>query len=158
MKLPEPLFAVINPLVGALLKSPLHSLCSDSLMLITFTGRSSGRQFTTPVRYIRDGDIVRCFTSSTNQWWRNLRGGADVTLRLRGRDFAYFATAVENDSSEVKKWLRHYLGLFPQDAAYHEIRLNPDKTLVAEDLDRASHQAVVVRAEPKQSQGATNAT
>ena len=117
-------------------------------MLITFTGRTSGRRFTTPVRYVRDGDVVRCFTSSSNQWWRNLRGGAPVTLRLAGQDQAYIATAIANDPGEVRRWLEHYLGEFPQDAAYHDIRLNKDKSLMAEDLDRASHEAIVVEAKP----------
>ena len=61
-------------------------------MLITFTGRNSGRQFTTPVRYFRDGETVRSFTSAESQWWRNLRGGADVVLRIEGRDAPYRLT------------------------------------------------------------------
>lgn len=149
MKLPEPLFAIINPIVTLLLKSPFYRFWSASLMLITFTGRTSGRRFTTPVRYVWDGDAVLCFTSASNQWWRNLRGGADVTLRLDGADVDYFATAIDNDPNEVRKWLDYYLGIFPQDAAYHNVRLNRDKSLVDEDLDRASREAIVVRSEPK---------
>lgn len=117
-------------------------------MLITFTGRNSGRQFTTPVRYIQNGETVRCFTTSEAQWWRNLRGGADVVFRIEGHDMRYHATAVEDSSEEVIRWLRHYLGLFPQDAAYHDIRLNRDKSLVLEDLGRASRTAIMVEAEP----------
>ncbi len=117
-------------------------------MLITFTGRNSGRQFTTPVRYFRDGETVRSFTSAESQWWRNLRGGADVVLRIEGRDTPYHATAVENDPETVKKWLRHYLALFPQDADYHDIRLNSDKSPVSEDLERASQSAILVEAKP----------
>lgn len=117
-------------------------------MLITFTGRKSGRQFTIPVRYLQVGETVRCFTSAESQWWRNLRGGADVVLRIEGRDAPYHATAVENDPEEVKKSLRHYLGMFPQDAAYHDVRLNRDKSLVSEDLEKASRSAILVEAKP----------
>lgn len=39
----KPAFRVINPLMEALLRSPLHGLVSDSLLLVTFTGRKSGR-------------------------------------------------------------------------------------------------------------------
>ncbi len=116
-------------------------------MLITFTGRRSGRQFTTPVRYIRDGETVRCFTSAENQWWRNLRGGADVVLRIEGRDVPYHAKAVDNDPEEVKRWLKYYLGLFPQDAAYHDIRINRDKSLVSEDLEQSSRSAILIEAQ-----------
>lgn len=148
MKLPEPLFAIINPTVRFLLRSPLHTFLSKSLLLITFTGRHSRRLFTTPVRYVREGETVRCFTASENQWWRNLRGGTDVVLRIEGQDMPYHAVVVENNPEEVRKWLQYYLGLFPQDAAYHDIRLGKDKSLVAEDLERASRHSIVVEARP----------
>ena len=148
VKLPEPLFAVINPIVRFLLRSPAHMFLSESLMLITFTGRKSHRQFTTPVRYVRVGNTVRCFTSSENLWWRNLKGGADVVLRLKGREIRYHAMAIDNDPAKIRQALEHYLGIFPQDAAYHDIRLNRDKSLVSEDLERASINAVVVEATP----------
>ena len=148
MKIPEVFFAIINPTMRVLLRSPVHGLLSRSLMLISFTGRKSGRRYTTPVRYIRIGTTVRCFTSPENQWWRNLRGGADVTLRIEGVDMAYRAVAIVDDPVIIKAALRDYLELFPQDAAYHDIRLRKDKSLVAKDLERASHEAVVVEATP----------
>lgn len=148
MKLPEPLFVIVNPIVRFLLRSPIHALFTKDLMLITFTGRKSRKLFTTPVRYVKDGQIVRCFTSSENQWWRNLRGGADVALRIEGDERLYHATPIENNPELVREWLTRYLGMFPQDAAYHDIRLEKDKSLVAEDLEKASHNAVVVEARP----------
>jgi deazaflavin-dependent oxidoreductase (nitroreductase family) len=126
----------------------MHAPMSKSLMLITFTGRNSGRSYTTPVRYVRIGDVVRCFTSPESQWWRNLRQESDVVLRIEGEDKTYRAVATHQDADSIREGLRHYLALFPQDAAYHEIRLNADKSLVAEDLDRASRTAVMVEARP----------
>ncbi len=148
MKVPEPLFVIINPIMRFLLRSPLHGLWSNSLMLITFTGRKSGRQFTTPVRYVSSGGKVYAFTAKENQWWRNLRGGADVILRTRGQDAKYHAVAIDEDQATIRQWLIKYLDLFPQDAAYHDIRLNKDKSLNAEDLARAVPEAVVVEATP----------
>ena len=69
-------------------------------------------------------------------------------LRIEGRDAPYHAMAVENDPEEVRKWLRHYLGLFPQDADYHDIGLNKDKSPVSEDLEKASQSAILVEAKP----------
>ena len=130
-----------------LLRSPLHFVQSKSLMLITFKGRKSGRLFTTPVRYVRVGDKVRCFTSAENLWWRNLRGGAAVSLRIEGKEAPYWASPIENNPAATRDALKHYLTVFPQDAAYHGIRLNPDKSLVSEDLERAVQHAVVVEAQ-----------
>ena len=117
-------------------------------MLITFKGRKSGKSFTTPVRYIQDNDVIRCFSVSQNQWWRNCRDGAEVVLRVKGKDSSCKANAIENQPEEIKKWLVIYLGKFPQDAAYHDIKLNKDKTLVEEDLERATQNAIVVEAHP----------
>ena len=48
-------FAILNravsPLVEWLLRSPLHWPASRRLVLITYTGRGSGRPYTIPVRY-----------------------------------------------------------------------------------------------------------
>lgn len=117
-------------------------------MLITFTGRRSGRRYTIPVRYVRSDDTIRCFTSAENAWWRNLRGGADVILRLEGVDRRYRAAPMEPKPEKIRKALEHYLRLFPGDAEYHGIGLNRDKSLVAADLDRASLNAIVIEAQP----------
>lgn len=117
-------------------------------MLITFTGNKSGRQYTTPVRYIRAGNLIRCFTSAENTWWRNLRGGSEVMLRVQGENKKFRATAIENDPDRIREALLHYLRKYPQDAAYHDIRLNKDQTLVTEDLEHASNSSIVVEAEP----------
>ena len=148
MKIPESLFVIVNPIVGLLLRSPIHGFWSKSLLLITFTGNKSGRQYTTPVRYVRVGNLIRCFTSSENMWWRNLRGGADVMLRAQGEDKKFRATAIENDPDRIREALVHYLRKYPQDAAYLKIRLNKDRTLVTEDLDHASNSSILVEAEP----------
>jgi len=148
MKIPEPLFNIINPFMTLLLRSPLHFLMSGSLMLITFTGKRTGRSYTTPVRYVRDGDMVRCFTSRTTRWWPNLADDAEVTLTIQGGERRYRSNVIVADSQRIEKELRAYLALYPQDAAYHEIRLNSDRTLNAEDLARAVGEAVVVEAVP----------
>jgi deazaflavin-dependent oxidoreductase (nitroreductase family) len=59
-------------------------MVSKSVLLITFTGRKSGKTYTTPVDYSQEGDQVTIFTHAA--WWKNLRGWAPVTLRIRGRE------------------------------------------------------------------------
>ena len=117
-------------------------------MLITFTGRKSQRKFTTPVRYVAVDGVIRCFTSQNNLWWRNLKGGAEVKLRVAGKEERYRAEAVFHEPERIKLALDHYLTLFPQDAAYHGIRLEKDKSLNQQDLARVATEAVVVEARP----------
>ncbi len=45
-----------NPVVIRLLRSPLHGVMSGYTMLITFTGRRSGKEYTTPISDVRDGE------------------------------------------------------------------------------------------------------
>ncbi|HKP88609.1 MAG TPA: nitroreductase/quinone reductase family protein [Thermoleophilaceae bacterium] len=77
-----------NRAVRGILRSPLHGLLSRRLALIAVTGRRSGRVYTIPVGYSRDGDLVTIGVGWPDRkvWWRNLRDGAPVRIRLRGVD------------------------------------------------------------------------
>jgi hypothetical protein len=78
----------INPLVGWLIRSPLHWLASRRLALITCTGRRNGRRYTIPVGYEMAGLQVKITVGSPDLkvWWRSLTGtGAPVELVVRGR-------------------------------------------------------------------------
>jgi hypothetical protein len=101
-----------NTFVRALLRSPLHRLLSGSLLLVTYTGRQSGRTFTIPVMYVQDEVelVVYVGRSSDKVWWRNLRGGAQVSVRLRGRELTGTGSAVPG-SAELQK---RYLSRFPR--------------------------------------------
>ncbi|MBT7950873.1 MAG: hypothetical protein HN764_04555 [Gammaproteobacteria bacterium] len=146
MKLPEPLFLLINPMMRILLSSPLHSLVSKSLMLISFKGRNTGKYFTTPVRYIQIEDRVQCFTAMSNQWWRNMDPCADVVLRIAGRDYACKAEAIKDDPERVRSAVLYLLQHFPADAPYYDISLEPDGSPGDSDLEMASHKTVLVEA------------
>jgi deazaflavin-dependent oxidoreductase (nitroreductase family) len=76
-----------NPLVVGLLRSPLHRIVDKQTLVITVTGRKSGKRYTLPVSYIRDGKTLLVISQKDRTWWRNLRGGAPVTVLLQGRAF-----------------------------------------------------------------------
>ena len=81
---PDWVIHLVNPVLAFLLRSPLHSLVSDQLMLLTITGCGSGTEYTFPVLYDRDGTTISV-TSHGTSWWKNLRHcGQDVTVCLRG--------------------------------------------------------------------------
>ena len=101
-------FAVLNrtgnPVLKALLRSPLHGLADDRLALITVTGRRSGRKYTFPVGYRQEGGIVTIEVGwpARKRWWRNLVGGASVRMRIRGEEREGFAEAVGDERSGVR--------------------------------------------------------
>src|SRR5215472_2484030 len=53
---------------------------SRRLLLITFSGRKSGKQYTTPIRYVQRGNIV--LLGEGRRWWKNLCGDVPVQVRL----------------------------------------------------------------------------
>lgn len=116
MKIPLSVIRLLNPLVSLLLRSPLHGLLSKETMLITFTGRKSGRAYTTPVSYVRDGDRVRLFT--TAPWLRNLIANPSVILLLQRREYRGSAEVVVDDAGRTREALRDFLQRVPRDDPY----------------------------------------
>jgi len=76
---------VYNPIVSWLLQSPFHSGLSKDVLLIAFTGKKSGKEYITPVQYVRDGSTIWIVVGwpENKRWWRNLGGGAPVRLCLQ---------------------------------------------------------------------------
>jgi deazaflavin-dependent oxidoreductase (nitroreductase family) len=111
----SPLFRVMNSLMGLMLRSPFHGGMSKQLGLITVTGRKSGKKYTTPVGYLRIDDThVHVFTHAA-QWWKNLRGGGPVTIRMQGKDYHGTGTAVE-DRAVITDALYNYISKVPGSA------------------------------------------
>ena len=94
-----------NPLVTAILSSRLHWLLSSGLLLITVTGRRSGRRYTIPVGYHESDGAIVVFVGepSTKNWWRNYHARATVELRHRGKTIAGRAVVVPRDSAEYRR-------------------------------------------------------
>lgn len=76
---------IVNPTMRFILRSPLHGLLSGGVSLITFTGRKSGKQFTTPVAYhVESEKVVYVFTR--DNWWKNFEDGGRIQIRIRGKN------------------------------------------------------------------------
>ena len=82
--IPKGMFKFANAILGLLLYSPLHGLISKNLMMITFTGKKTGKRISTPVGYLRKNGSIMVFTFSS--WWKNLTSNNEVTLRLEGEN------------------------------------------------------------------------
>ena len=64
----------------------LHRLKSSKFMVITTTGRKTGRQRSVPIDYIADGDTYLVFNmGGHSNWYRNALANPQVTLELGGR-------------------------------------------------------------------------
>ena len=72
-----------NPVMRRILESPIHWPWSGWFAVLTWTGRRSGRAYSTPIAYVREGSTV--WVTTGDRWWRNLVDGAPVRIRVAGR-------------------------------------------------------------------------
>lgn len=133
-----------NPFIKLILQSPLHTLMSKSTAVISVTGKISGKNYSFPVNYLPAGNTIWITSMRDRSWWKNLRGGAKVSLLLAGRDCEGQGEVFE-DTSEIAKYLTEYLLLRHAYAKYFEVGLDPEGKLILEDLNRASEERVMVR-------------
>ena len=79
----------INHVVKGILRSPAHGLVSKRLLVMTVTGRRTGKQRTFPVAYEErePGKLhIHIDWPDKKVWWRNLKQPSPVSVRLRGKE------------------------------------------------------------------------
>jgi len=75
---------VANGVVRGMLRAPVLSrFAGERLVTLYVVGRKSGRRFTLPVAYTKQGKDLLIGTPFG--WGRNLRTGEPLTIRLKGR-------------------------------------------------------------------------
>jgi hypothetical protein len=116
-------------------------------MLITVTGRKSGRRYTIPVSYYEvDGTIVILVAEARGkQWWRNYRTPGPLGLHLRGKASNATAQSLPPTSPDFKRLAeavfrraRFVPGIFGVDFDVHA-------GLTAAQLEQLSREAAVVK-------------
>jgi hypothetical protein len=103
--LPKRLVDGVNGVIAGLRSAPLVGpLVSRHLTVVTYTGRRSGRTFSTPVAFRQAGDTVTISVEvpQRKKWWRNFTGeGGPLSLELNGVERVGHAVAVENGKGRV---------------------------------------------------------
>jgi F420H(2)-dependent quinone reductase len=132
---PPPLSVIrfVNPVVRAVLRSPLHRLLSKNLMLLTVTGRRTGRTYTVPVgrHESKDGTFV---LSASGNWRHNLIGGANVRLLLDGRERAAHAVLEEDPDRAAEAFKTMLDDAGPRALA---VKVNVDRAPTAAEIKPA---------------------
>lgn len=119
-----------NAVVATLLRSRLHWVFSKGVMLITVTGRKSGRRYTTPVQYIRVERAIWALSRRNRRWWRNIGTGSPVAILLKRQAVNGHAEVMVTDEAKAP-WHSIYEGSSLSraarraDAVFVRIRLDP---------------------------------
>ena len=132
-----------NDFMSWILRSPFHGMLSNGMMLITVTGRKTGKKYTTPVGYYEEGGYLWVITSRDRTWWKNLRGQAEVDLLLRRKPVKASAE-LELDDKAVETRMYEYLRHVPQAAKPMKIRLEGGKPN-PQDISNTARDRLFVR-------------
>jgi len=132
-----------NDFMSWVLRSPLHGMLSNGMLLITVTGRKTGKQYTTPVEYFREGGDLWVMTSRNRTWWRNLRDGAEVSLLLKRKSMTARAE-LDLDERVVEARMYEYIKYMPRAAKPLGIHIE-NGNANAEDIVRIAKDRLFVR-------------
>ncbi len=121
-KAPRQIPPFMNKIMALVLRSPLHGAVSKHILLFTFKGRKSGKTFAIPLGYMRKGDTITLFTD--HNWWKNLREGAPVTLRMQGKIYQGTATALPDDKELTVSELQAFVKNAPMSARAYDIQMD----------------------------------
>jgi hypothetical protein len=133
----------VNVPMRAALSLPFATPLSRNLMLISYTGRKSGKAYRQPVSYVRDGDVL--LTPGGGRWTLNLADGRPTRIRLRGRD-APARPELVTDPAELERLLGVIAEKNPPAARFIPIPRRPDGRLDPDALDAAlQHGFCIVR-------------
>jgi hypothetical protein len=101
---PSVVLRLVNPVLGALLRTPLAGPARKQLMVLNFTGRKSGRQFTIPVSaHVIDGEL---YALTGAPWKANFRDGATAQVVYEGKATAMRGQLVSDRASLPDLYLK----------------------------------------------------
>lgn len=112
-----------NAIVRRVLRGHLHSILSDFLLLLSFTGRRSATVYTIPVGYawVEKDLVVLVGKADEKSWWRNLNGGAPVTVRIKGEDWTGTGTVVDHE--RAAPLMSAYFAALPKSAKTFGVKI-----------------------------------
>ena len=127
------IFKMMNPIMKGLLRSPLRRLLDGTLVLLTYTGRKTGKQYAIPIGYFvwGEGELL---SFSSARWWTNLRNDAPVTLLLKGRRVQAIPTVIEEHEAMINTLEEFITRLGPRAARRPPIGLPRDRKPTRDDL------------------------
>jgi deazaflavin-dependent oxidoreductase (nitroreductase family) len=104
-------------------------MLSDRLILITYTGKKSGKKHCLPVQYAESHKehnelIVVAGYHQHKKWWRNLLQQSTINVCYHGKWFEASARAFDGDVETIAPLLPDYLKRFPASARIRGLTLD----------------------------------
>jgi deazaflavin-dependent oxidoreductase (nitroreductase family) len=84
-----------------LLRHGLMGSLAAEIMVITVTGRKTGRQYSTPIGYLRDGETIIALSRGSN-WYKNAVAAGRAQIEIRQQKIAVRAEAVTDQAERER--------------------------------------------------------
>ncbi len=147
-------FTRLNPIFVAIGTIPgLHWIQSPFLMLVTVTGRRTGRRYTIPVGYQLYGGpggqgnrIVTLVSKARRKnWWRNYIDPAPAELVLRGKKLEVEGEVLRPDTDEFREYAETTFRRMPWLGRQFGLRYAAATGLTERQVEHLGREAAIVR-------------
>jgi deazaflavin-dependent oxidoreductase (nitroreductase family) len=92
--------SMLNIFMRPVLRLPFPTPLTKRLMLVSFTGRKTGKAYQQPLSYVQQDDTL--LTPGGGKWKLNLREDQPVQIRLRGHD-VFARPEFVKDPTEIER-------------------------------------------------------
>lgn len=133
-----------NWFMSWLLRSPFHGLISGSILSITYNGRRSGKEYSAPLNYVRDGNKLWVTSLRTQTWWRNFREEWPIRILLQGTEIEGWGVAI-TEQDALSEAFHDFFRLSPSSARFFKVKLDEDGVPDQGDLERIVAERVMVK-------------
>lgn len=114
---------------------------SDILMVITTTGRKTGKKHSIPIGYMRDGDDFIALTSrNASNWYRNILANGEAALEIKKEKFDVQGIPVTDEAERQR-----IFGLYRQKTKYFKSNFGIEVESPESELQEALAKRIFIR-------------
>jgi hypothetical protein len=101
---PSALLRVVNPILSFLLRTPLAGPARKQLMVLSFTGRKTGRPYSIPLSaHVIDNDLYALCSAT---WKHNFCGGTPAEVVYDGKTTAMRGELIQDSATVADLYLK----------------------------------------------------
>lgn len=135
--------------IAAVYEAGAYRFVGNQIMLITTTGRKTGRRYTTPVGYVKTGEYLYAITrggAEASNWIRNVQKNPEVKLQI-GDNVMSATGEVLEDPTEVRQVIKLFLKQRPGYERFLNVSLNSSEA----EMEQVSKKWLAARFQVKKA-------
>lgn len=143
LKLPGTPKPWMNTAMRTAMSLPIvRRILGKTFAIITVTGARTGREYSTPVQFVKIGDDHVVLSQIHRRWWRNIRNRPDVVLTIAGK--AMPGQGVVPTGDDARQILAEVMAGNVRAAKFYGIQLDEDGAIDPVDVERLAEAFVPI--------------